>query len=83
MLKAKQEGINVLCLQETHLLQNDLNTLKKYLECKLHHSGKAWNAGGILIVLNNNFEYKVHNKTINDEGRYIFLDIELPDVARF
>ena len=34
-------------------------------------------------MLNNNFEYKVHNKTINDEGRYIFLDIELPDVARF
>ena len=83
LLKSKQEGINVLCLQETHLLNNDLNSLKNTWNVNYFISGKARNAGGVLIVLNNNFEYKIHNKTIDEDGRFIILDIELPDVARF
>ena len=36
-----------------------------------------------MILINNNSEYKLHNILADTDGRYIILDIELPDVARF
>ena len=36
-----------------------------------------------MIILDNNFEYKIHNRIISQDSRYIILDIELPEIARF
>ena len=83
LLKAKEEEINILCLQETHLTLEDLNSLRKTWNVTYLISGRERNAGGVLILLNNNFEYNVHNEIVDVNGRFIILDIELPEVARF
>ena len=56
--KAVKEKVNILCLQETHLIDEDLNTLKN--EWNVHYiiGGSEKNAGGTLIALDSNFEYK-------------------------
>ena len=36
---------------------------------------------GVLIMMANNFEFKIHEKVIDENRRYILADIEIPDVA--
>ena len=36
-----------------------------------------------MIILNNNFEYKIHNVIKDNEGRFIICDLEVIGVARF
>ena len=38
------------------------------------------NSRGVAILLNNNFEYKVYNTYIDEQGNYIALDIEISDL---
>ena len=46
-------------------------------------SGHEKNAGGVLIAIDNNFEWKIHEQIIGKEGRYIIIDLEIQDIARF
>ena len=36
-----------------------------------------------MVILENNSEYKIHNICRDKNGRYIILNIEMPDVTRF
>ena len=45
-------------------------------------SGGETNAG-TMIILEKNFEYQLHDKITSDDGRYVILDLEIPEVARF
>ena len=83
LLRAKEQNINILCLQETHLKSEDMNTIKKDLNIEFILAGENSNAGGVLIALNNNFEFSIHRREIDEKGRYIVLDIELIGVVRF
>ena len=81
--KAKDEHINILCLQETHLTLDDLNMVKEDWNVTFYISGKETKSGGVLIALENNFEYNCHNSILDQHGRYVILDIEMTGVARF
>ena len=83
LLKAKAEHINILCLQETHLKAEDTEMIKKDWNINFFMSGENQNAGGVLIAVDDNFEYIKHTVTIYEHGRYIILDIEVVGVARF
>ena len=79
----KKREINIINLQETHIISKDLNMLKKNWNCKFLIAGQNKQSLGVMMILNNNFEYKI-NKVIKDnEGRYIICDIEIKGVARF
>ena len=80
--KAKEVKINILCLQETHIIDTDINQLKQDWNIEYFISGKETNSGGVLIAIDKNFEYKIHDKINSDEGIYIILDIEIIDIAR-
>ena len=45
-------------------------------------SGKDTNAGGVMIIIEDNFEFEIYNKIVDSEGRFIILDIEFMGVAR-
>ena len=75
--------MNVLCQQETHLINDDLKILKEEWNINYFISGNVRNAGGVLIAVDNNFEWKIHETKIDKEGRYIILDMEIIDIARF
>ena len=81
--KAVKERVNILCLQETHLIDEDINTLKN--EWNVHYiiGGSEKNAGGTLIALDSNFEHKIHEEVTLEKGRIIIVDIEITDVVRF
>ena len=40
-------------------------------------SGKSTNSKGVIILFNNNFEYKLHKVVRDTEGCYIIIDIEM------
>ena len=83
--KAREEHLSILCLQETHIKSEDLNMLRDDWNVNFFISGKETNSGGggVLIALANNFEYKCHKEIIDNQGRYVILEIELVGVARF
>ena len=83
LLKAREEHINILCLQETHMKPEDTETIKKDWNIDFILSGETQNSGGVLIAIDNNFEHIKHKITIDEQGRYIILDMEIVGVARF
>ena len=46
-------------------------------------AGKETNSCGVLIALDNNFEYEIKRTVFSDTGRFIIVDIEIPQVVRF
>ena len=81
-LKAQENRVNILCLQETHLVDADKAKLRDEWNINFFLSGKDSKSGGVLIACDNNFEFKVHKTTIDHQGRFIIMDLELIDVAR-
>ena len=77
-LKEKQPDI--ICLQETHLVQEDINTLIKEWNIEYFVAGTSTNSRGVAILLNNTFEYKVTKTTRDKEGRYIILDLDIANL---
>ena len=46
-------------------------------------AGRETNSCGVLIALDNNFEYEIKRTVCSDTGRFIIVDIEIPQVVRF
>ena len=53
----KDMGANILCLQDTHLLKSDIPALKRLWKGEIFISGSRTNARGVVVLLNDNFEY--------------------------
>ena len=81
--RAKKRESNILCLQETHITGKDHNQLRNEWIVKYLIAGNKTNARGVMVILDTNFEHKIHSVQKDSEGRYIIIDLELPDVARF
>ena len=81
--RAARDHIDIRCLQETHITEKDHNTLKLDWNVRYIIAGSQTNAGGVLIAINKSFEYILHNQWTDEEGRFIIIDIEIPDVVRF
>ena len=81
--KAQKESVNILCLQETHLTSEDQQMLKSEWNATHIIAGSETNAGGVMIIIEHNFEFKIHAKYFSQDGRYIIIDLEIPEVARF
>ena len=64
---------DIICLQETHLIEQDLNQLKLEWNVEFFLSGNSSNSKGVAIILNNTFEYEISDKIIDSEGRFIIL----------
>ena len=53
------------------------------MELQISNCRRKKNALGVITIINNNFEYKLHSVQKDQGGRYIICDIELPGVVRF
>ena len=76
--KAQKESVNILCLQETHLRSEDQQMLKSEWNATHIISGSETNSGGVMIIIEHNFEFKIHTQFFSLDGRYIIIDIEIP-----
>ena len=68
----KDMGASIVCLQDTHLTENDAHSIKQIWPDEYLHGTKS-NSRGVAILLNNNFEYKVNQVNKDTEGNYIQL----------
>ena len=55
----KENKVNILCLQDTHLIENDIPELKKLWDAEIYLCGSKTSSLGVAVFLNNNFEHKV------------------------
>ena len=54
----KNTNASIICLQDTHLLENDRSSIRQiWPECYIN--GSKTNSRGVLILFNNNFQYEI------------------------
>ena len=73
----KSKKADILCLQETHLVTEDINTLIKDWNITYYLSGNSTNSRGVAILINNTFEHSIKNVIKDQEGRYLLIDIDI------
>ena len=62
----------------------DLVKIKSELNAKICIAcGKTIAGKGVMVIIYNNFEYKLHNVIRDINDRYVIINIELPEIARF
>ena len=73
----KDTGAGIICLQDTHLTEQDLQATKMIWnnECYLH--GQRTNARGVGILINNNFEQEVIECNKDTDGNYLQLIMKI------
>ena len=70
----KKSQASIVCLQDTHLLESDLQSVKQiWNECYLH--GSKTNSRGVAVLFSNNVEYKLLQINTDNKGNYIQLII--------
>ena len=75
----KNKNYSIICLQDTHFIPE----IEPYIEAqwgfKCFFNSFRSNARGVAIMLNNNFEYEIHNEKRDSDGNFLALDITIED----
>ena len=75
----KEAKASIVCLQDTHLIEDDLNSVKQiWGNCYLH--GIKTNSRGIGILLNKDFEFDVLEIKKDKEGNMLSLLISIDTI---
>ena len=68
----KETCASTVCLQDTHLLEKEIDSVKKvWIECYIH--GVKSNSCGVAVLINNNFEHEVIDHKVDKDGTCIQL----------
>ena len=71
---------DIICLQETHLIQKDFNMLSKEWNVDYFIAGNSTNSRGVMIMINNSFEYKVNQCIKDPEGIYVIVKLSIANL---
>ena len=74
-LKSKKYA--VYFLQDTHFTNNEENYIRSLWGYECYFSNFSSQSRGVAILLNNNFEFKLHNIKRDENGNKIVLDITI------
>ena len=77
----KESKASIMCLQDTHLTNNDISVIKRIWGGEVIVCGNKTNARGVAILLNSNFEYKIISKTEDPDGNFISLVMKLSSMT--
>ena len=77
----KERNPSILCLQDTHLTDNDMRIIKQIWGKEVYLCGNKTNSRGVAILLNNNFEYKVISQNKDRNGNYLNLVLKLSSIT--
>ena len=73
----KRKKVDICFLQEVHSTKDlELKWRNEWGYEAFFSSGKS-NSKGVAILFNNTFEFKIHNKTQDTDGRFIILDLTI------
>lgn len=70
----KMKNYNIYFLQDTHFNEKEEILIQSQWGSKAFFNSYKTNSRGVAILLNNNFEYKVHNVHKDNSGNYLILD---------
>ena len=73
----KDKNANIVCLQDTHLIEDDMMAVTDLWNNEVYINGGKTNSRGVAILLNNNFEYEVLSCNKDENGNYLNLLIKL------
>ena len=75
----KETGASIVCLQDTHLTEREITSVKQiWPDCYLH--GFRNNSRGVAILFNNKFEYTIHDINKDDNGNWLQLIITVSGI---
>ena len=69
----KETNANIVCLQDTHLIDDDIMAVKELWNNDVYLNGGKTNSCGVTILLNNNFEYEILSCKKDKNGNYLNL----------
>ena len=73
----KETNANIVCLQDTHLIDDDIMAVKELWNNDVYLNGGKTNSCGVAILLNNNFEYEIMSCKKDKNGNYLNLLMKL------
>ena len=73
----KEKEANIICLQDTHLMESDIASIKEIWNNEVYICEGKSNSRGIIIILNNNFECEVLTCKKDTNGNYLNLLLKL------
>ena len=76
-LKYKELKADVICLQETHLVEADIHDLKLEWNIEYLLGGNSTNSRGVAVLINNTFEYDILETIVDVDGRFIVTKLNL------
>ena len=76
----KGQQADIICLQETHLVQADINCLIKDWKLKYFLAETSTNSRGVAILINNTFKYEISSTTLDPDGRFAIIDLDIANL---
>jgi exonuclease III len=75
----RKKKYSIYCLQDVHFEKDMENKVRAEWGLNCFFSSFKTNARGVVILFNNNFEYKVHSSKNDKNGNLLALDIQIND----
>ena len=76
----KDSNADIICLQDTHLMESVEVEFKKYWDGTYILHGERHNARGVALLFGNNFEYTISHIDKDSEGNMIVTDLKVGEV---
>ena len=80
--RAKQRHADIILLQETHWIEADYTYIREDWNIEVLIAGNSTTSNGTAILLNKTFEYKIHKTIMDQNGRYLIIDLEITLIGR-
>ena len=73
----KNKNFDICCLQDTHLIETDINNLEEIWGHECIVNGSSTNSRGVAILFGKNFEYKILGHSKDDNGNVLIVNLKL------
>ena len=76
-------GADIFFLQETYSTRDIENIWRKQWKGELNFSHGSNHSRGVLVLIRDNLDFKIHSTKVDSQGRYIFLEAYIHDSPYF
>ena len=73
----RQSHSNIYCLQDTLVIEKDCNSIRNLWGFECYVCGNRSDARGIIILINNNFQYQEMHVKRDPGGNFIILSLQI------
>ena len=75
--------VDIIFLQETYSTRDIENIWRKQWKGEMFFSHGSNHSRGVLVLIKDNLDFKIHCTKVDFQGRYIFLDVYIQDSPYF